>query len=77
YGKLADLATQGLVPERDAKAMVAAYDFLLRVRNALHFITARKTDRLTLDLQMQLARDFGYVDTKEQRASELFVHEYY
>jgi len=77
YNKLTDLVTQGLIPERDTKAIVAAYDFLLRVRNALHFITARKTDLLTLDLQLQLARDFGYQDTSEQQASELFMHDYY
>ena len=77
YGNLTDLATQGIVPERDAKAIAASYDFLLRVRNAMHFVTARKTDLLTLDLQMQLAQDFGYQETKEQRASELFMHDYY
>ncbi len=77
HGKLTDLATPGSIPERDAKAIIAAYDFLLRVRNALHFITGRKTDLLTLDLQMQLAPEFGYVDTPEQRASELFMHDYY
>ena len=77
HSKLTDLATQGFIPERDAKAIAAAYDFLLRVRNALHFVTGRKSDLLTLDLQLQLARDFGYQDTPEQRASELFMHDYY
>jgi [protein-PII] uridylyltransferase len=77
YGNLADLAMHGLLPERDAKAMLSDYDFLLRVRNALHFLTSRKTDLLTLDLQVQLARDFGYQDTAEQRASELFMRDYY
>jgi [protein-PII] uridylyltransferase len=77
HSKLTDLATHGVIPERDAKAITAAYDFLLRVRNALHFVTGRKTDALTLDLQMQLAQDFGYQDTPEQRASELFMHDYY
>ncbi len=77
YGHLADLATHGFIPERDVKTILSAYDFLLRVRNALHFLTGRKTDLLTLDLQMLLARDFGYQDTPEQRASELFMRDYY
>lgn len=77
HGKLTDLVTHHIIPERDAKAIISAYDFLLRVRNAAHFITGRKTDLLTLDLQMQLAPEFGYVDTKEQRASELFMRDYY
>jgi [protein-PII] uridylyltransferase len=77
YGKLTDLATQGFIPERDVKGILNAYDFLLRVRNTLHFITGRKTDLLTLDLQMQLARELGYQDSAEQRASELFMRDYY
>lgn len=77
FGNLTDLATQGFIPERDAKAIATAYDFLLRVRNALHFLTNRKTEVLTLDLQMQLATDFGYHDSTEQQASELFMRDYY
>lgn len=77
YSHLADLATHGFIPERDVKAILSVHDFLLRVRNALHFITGRKTDLLTLDLQRQLARDFGYQDTPEQQASELFMRDYY
>ncbi|MBS1810732.1 MAG: [protein-PII] uridylyltransferase [Acidobacteria bacterium] len=77
YSHLANLATHGFIPERDVKAILGSYDFLLRVRNALHFLTGRKTDLLTLDLQVLLARDFGYQDTPEQRASELFMRDYY
>lgn len=79
YGahKLADLVSSGVLSERDARAINSAYDFLLRVRNALHFISTRKSDLLTLDLQMQIARDFGYLDTPEQQASELFMRDYY
>ncbi len=75
--KLTDLATHKFISERDAKVIAAAYDFLLRVRNAMHFLTGRKTEFLTLDLQVQLAREFGYQDTPEQQASELFMHDYY
>ncbi len=77
FSNLTDLATQGFIPERNAKAIATAYDFLLRVRNALHFLTNRKTEVLTLELQMQLATDFGYHDSKEQQASELFMRDYY
>jgi [protein-PII] uridylyltransferase len=77
HSTLPELVAGGVVPERDAKAMRAAYDFLLRVRNAMHFLTGRRTDHLTLDLQAQVARDFGYADTPEQRASEIFMRDYY
>jgi [protein-PII] uridylyltransferase len=66
-----------VIPERDAKAIGAAYDFLLRVRNELHFLTARRTDVLSLDLQQQVARSLRYADSEEQQASEIFMRDYY
>src|SRR5215510_13708708 len=41
---LGGLSRAGVIPERDAKAIGSAYDFLLRVRNELHFMTSRRTD---------------------------------
>jgi [protein-PII] uridylyltransferase len=74
---LKELTANGVLPERDAKAIGAAYDFLLRVRNEIHFLTNRKSDLLSLDLQQQIARNLRYVDTPEQQASELFMRDYY
>ena len=79
HGKaqLSDLVAEGIVSERDARALTAAYDFLLRVRNEMHFATARRTDALTLDLQKQVAQSFGYNDSAELQASESFMRDYY
>ncbi|HYE75161.1 MAG TPA: [protein-PII] uridylyltransferase [Blastocatellia bacterium] len=77
YSTLTELVANDIIPERDAKAIRAAYDFLLRVRNDLHFITSRRTDQLTLDLQMQVAHDLGYKDSPEQQASEIFMRDYF
>lgn len=71
------LIESGQMPERDAKAITSAYDFLLRVRNDLHFVTARRTDLLTLDLQTQVAFNLRYADTRELQASEIFMRDYY
>ena len=71
------LVESGQMAERDARAITTAYDFLLRVRNDMHFVTARRTDLLTLDLQAQVAFDLRYADTKELQASELFMRDYY
>ncbi|MFL6273694.1 MAG: [protein-PII] uridylyltransferase [Blastocatellia bacterium] len=54
-----------------------AYDFIVRVRNEAHFLTGRKTDLLTLDLQPQVAASFGYQAKRGLEASELFMREYY
>jgi [protein-PII] uridylyltransferase len=74
---LEGLVKAEVVSERDAKAIGAAYDFLLRVRNDLHFLTSRRTDLLSLDLQQQVARNLGYVDSERQQASEIFMRDYY
>lgn len=75
--RLPELVAQGVVPERDAKAIGAAYEFLLRVRNEVHFLTGRKTDLLSLDLQQQVARNLRYADSQTQQASEIFMRDYY
>jgi [protein-PII] uridylyltransferase len=79
YGQktLAEMAATGIVTEREMKAMRAAYDFLLQIRNELHFMTSRRTDLLSLDLQQQVARNQGYADTRQQQASEVFMRDYY
>jgi len=74
---LGGLARAGVIPERDAKAIGSAYDFLLRVRNELHFMTARRTDALSLDLQQEVARNLRYADSAKQQASEIFMRDYY
>ncbi|MFN0107652.1 MAG: [protein-PII] uridylyltransferase [Blastocatellia bacterium] len=74
---VSQLVECGAMAERDGKAINAAYDFLLRVRNEIHFLTNRKSDLLSLDLQQQIARNLRYEDTKQQQASELFMRDYY
>ncbi len=74
---MAGLVEAGIVPEREARAIQSAYDFLLRVRNDLHFLTGRRTDVLSLALQQQVAPHFGYADSSHQQASEIFMREYY
>jgi [protein-PII] uridylyltransferase len=71
------LVAAGAMPERDARTIRTSYEFLLRTRNELHFLTGRKGDLLALDLQPQVARDLGYADTEEQQASEIFMRDYY
>ncbi|MBI3652117.1 MAG: [protein-PII] uridylyltransferase [Acidobacteria bacterium] len=74
---LGGLLSEGIIPERDIKAIQSAYDFLLRVRNELHFLTGRRADLLALDLQQQAAANLGYQDTAQQQASEVFMRDYY
>jgi [protein-PII] uridylyltransferase len=77
HARLEKLTEAGIIAERDARAMAAAYEFLLRTRSDMHFLTARRTDLLSLDLQQQTAINLRYADTRELQASEIFMRDYY
>jgi [protein-PII] uridylyltransferase len=47
---------------REVRAFIRAFDFLEAVRAHLHFATGRAEERLTFDLQPEVARRMGYND---------------
>lgn len=47
---------------REVRAFLRAFDFLESVRAHLHFATGRPEERLTFDLQPEIARRMGYHD---------------
>src|ERR1700722_1299499 len=47
---------------REVRAFIRAFDFLWAVRCHLHFATGRPEERLTFDLQPELARRMGFHD---------------
>jgi [protein-PII] uridylyltransferase len=82
YFKEGALTTTHLVgrdwlSEADQRRLDAAYDFLLRVRTALHYETKRATDILHLNLQEQLAHSLRYAQTTALLRSEAFMKDYY
>ena len=56
------LAEAGLIRAAEASAIEAAEEFYLRARSALHLETGKRTDRLSVDLQPDVARGMGFVD---------------
>ncbi len=67
----------GLLSERDRKALEVSLDFVLWVRNELHFTTGRKTDQLTFDHQERIAKLLGFESTDKCLAVEAFMQRYY
>ncbi|MEN3333310.1 MAG: [protein-PII] uridylyltransferase [Blastocatellia bacterium] len=74
---LDDLRAEDQVSGAEYASARRAYDFIMRVRNEAHFLTGRKADLLTLDLQPQVANSFGYEAKRGLEASELFMRDYY
>ncbi|MDQ8187059.1 [protein-PII] uridylyltransferase [Pelagicoccus sp. SDUM812002] len=77
---LKDMA--GLVPlnylsKQELEDIRAAYEFLIRVRNELHFRVKRPTDLLSLELQPKVAYRLGYKQRDILERVEGFMRDYY
>ncbi len=62
---------------REVKSFIRAFDFLRAVRAHLHFATGRPEERLTFDLQPEIARRMGYGDRGDAPAVERFMRRYF
>ena len=74
---LEELLEHGLIEAEQYKRVATAHDFLLRVRQQAHWVTGRKTDHLSLDIQDTIARKLGYSSSSHLQASEKFMRDYY
>ena len=62
---------------REVSTFVRAFDFLWAVRCNLHFATGRAEERLSFDLQPEIARRMGYGDRGDAPAVERFMRRYF
>src|SRR5215217_5102726 len=62
---------------REIRTFIRAFDFLWAVRSHLHFATGRPEERLTFDLQPEIARRMGYGDRGDAPAVERFMRRYF
>jgi len=74
---LEPLVKHRILSQNRADEFRASYEFLLRVRNELHFMVKRSSDLLGLDRQPQVAMNLGYMDADTYRRVEAFMKDYY
>jgi len=74
---LSDLRKKGFLESSEQRALESAYDFILRVRNAMHYMTNRACDAIGLGLQPQIATEFDYRQHDLLRRTEAFMRDYY
>jgi len=71
------LALNGVVSAADVAHLKEAQDFLLRVRNELHFSTGKHQDQLTFEHQEKVSAALGFEGEGSLRAVEVFMRAYY
>ncbi|HEY8994533.1 MAG TPA: [protein-PII] uridylyltransferase [Lacunisphaera sp.] len=75
--RLEELAEQHYLQPSELRDFQQAYDFLLRVRNELHYMSRHATDVLNLDTQPRLAANLGYSQPVLLERVEAFMQDYY
>ncbi|MBX3563665.1 MAG: [protein-PII] uridylyltransferase [Sphingomonas sp.] len=73
----AELVEAGLLSAHEFRQFRRAENFLWAVRNQLHLITGRAEDRLTFDVQREIAERMRYADRPGKSKVERFMHFYF
>jgi [protein-PII] uridylyltransferase len=67
----------GLLTARERRTFEEAFDFLWRVRAHLHLTAGRPEEKLTFDLQPEVARRMGWRGRGDEPAVERFMRRYF
>ncbi|SHN59006.1 [protein-PII] uridylyltransferase [Erythrobacter sanguineus] len=73
----AELVDVGLLTASEYRSFRRAEGFLLAVRSHMHIMTGRAEDRLTFDLQRQVAERMHFADRPGKSAVERFMQYYF
>ena len=74
---LESLNEAGLLSQEELNRFEQAQDYLIRIRNRLHYVSGRKNDQLFFEHQKELAQAFGFTNKEELLGVEHFMREVY
>jgi len=72
-----ELVLRGLLLPEEQRSYVQAMEFLWTVRIHLHYLANRPEERLTFDMQVEIAKAMGYADRPGRSDVERFMKKYY
>lgn len=72
-----DLVEKGVFTREEYRRFLKCEDFLWAVRCHLHFLTGRAEERLSFDVQREMAHRLGYTDHPGMRDAERFMKHYF
>jgi len=74
---LHDLVTHEFLTDQEYKTLIEGQALLWQIRFGMHVLTGRREDRLLIEHQRALAKQFGYQDDAKHLAVEKFMRQYY
>jgi len=74
---VAELVDVGLLTRAELSQFQRAENFLWAVRCHMHMVSRRAEDRLTFDLQIEVARRMGFTERRGRSEVERFMHLYF
>ncbi|OIP99238.1 MAG: [protein-PII] uridylyltransferase [Zetaproteobacteria bacterium CG2_30_46_52] len=72
-----NLVQHGFISAREMADLIAAQDFLWRCRVGIHLLNQRPSDRLSFEMQAQLAEAMGYQAIKHRPAVDALMKDYF
>ncbi len=72
-----ELHNKHYLSKNEQEQIERCYDFLLYIRNELHFLRKRPTDVLDLDAQLEIAEHLGHAQKNVFSSVEAFMRNYY
>ena len=70
-------ALDALLTDKERGVFKRAFDFLWKVRILVHIVSGRAEERLTFDLQPEIARRMGFLDRNGEPNVERFMRRYF
>lgn len=77
FSTIEEFYSADLIDEELFETTRKAYDFILRVRNELHYLEGARDDVLAVEVQRRVAENLGYRDEGPRLAVERFMRDYY
>lgn len=72
-----DLVKAGILTAKEHKKFIDAERFLWIVRTHLHLLNKRASEKLTFNMQVELAKSLGFEDSAGMRGVERFMQKYF
>jgi [protein-PII] uridylyltransferase len=74
---LSVLHEAGILTSTERQNLEEAHEYLVRIRNRLHYVSGRKNDQLYFEHQEEMAQAFGFKNDKSRLAVEYFMRDVY